>query len=226
MLPFDIPDKYSRIDDLYDVFFLPENLRMHMLRVAVLAERIARHWTGPPLRRNQMRNVLLIHDIGNILKISNFPVDMPETGSKENEQLTLLRKVFDADDHALSSAVAIGIGFDNDIVQLLNRKIFINNRETFESQDFTQKVCAYADQRVAPDGILTLSQRLDEALERYKDKPGSSMNNPATPTLIEFAHRIEAQISIFFPEELRSSMSDKSIKSDLISLRESPFPCD
>lgn len=219
-LPFEIPAQYDRIDDLYDMFFLPEHLRMHMLRVVVLADRIAQLWTGPPLRRNQMRNVLLIHDVGNILKLGGTS----RGDTKESEQLPILRRIYNADDHALSSAVAISLGFDDESIQLLNRKIFINNRDTYESDDFTQKVCAYVDQRVAPTGISTLSGRLDEALQRYKDKPGSSMNNPATSTLIEYAYKIESQVAKFFPNDLLSPISDHSIHSDINFFRQSRFP--
>jgi hypothetical protein len=53
---------------------------------------------------------------------------------------------------------------------------------------------------------MPLLERLNEAKDRYKDKPGSSMNNPKTEYLIHCAVLIETEI-----------MQITSIKSDAIN---------
>ncbi len=84
--------------------------------------------------------------------------------------------------------------FSDTMVDLLNRKLFVRNDETLASDDYNVKVAAYADQRVSPNGVDSLIARLMDAKERYRDLPGSSMNNPRTDMLIECAVKIERQI--------------------------------
>jgi len=109
-------------------------------------------------------------------------------------------------------------------VELLNNKIFVENESTFASNDYNRKIAAYADQRVAPTGVMQLSERLHEAKERYKDKPGSSMNNPRTDSLITYALKIERQIQQFCRITLES-ISDVTIAADLENLKEYRLLC-
>ena len=62
-----------------------------------------------------------------------------------------------------------------------------------------QKIAAYADQRAAPHTVAPLTERLLEAKERYKDRPGTSMNNPRIDLLIAYAQTIERQIFAHLP---------------------------
>ena len=62
--------------------------------------------------------------------------------------------------------------------------------DTLASGDYNLKVAAYSDQRVSPTGIDSLEGRLSEAEARYRDRPGSSMNNPRTKMLIECALKV------------------------------------
>ena len=56
-------------------------------------------------------------------------------------------------------------------------------------------VCAYCDQRVAPDGVVSLKERLEDAKIRYKDKPLSVWSNEEKANqLIKLALEIEEQV--------------------------------
>ena len=55
---------------IYEEYGIPENLQMHMLRVAACSKKIADNWTGEKLNTQSLYRVLLLHDMGNIVKIS------------------------------------------------------------------------------------------------------------------------------------------------------------
>lgn len=186
------------ITEVYDDYAVPQNLRDHMLRVAAIGELIFENWTGPDLDRRSVLRVLLLHDTGNFVKMDAEDVrdSLPENVSVElfedlREKYT---REFGQDDHAISEAIARDIGLSDREINLMQQKVFMKNDETASSEDWEAKIGAYADQRVAPDGVMSLEARLQEAKERYEDNPGSSMNNPRTDEMIEYAHTIESQV--------------------------------
>ena len=180
------------IDTIYDRYQVPNNLRQHLYAVAAIGELISDHWSGPTLRRDQLRRVLLLHDIGNIVKMDEAEGELAEIKRKTVEK-------YGSDDHVVSRAIAAELGFSNEDLDLMDQKVFVRNDETADGEDYTRKVGAYADQRVAPDGVRPLMDRLLEAKERYRDKPGSSMNNHRTDMLIRKAEEIEYQLTVYCP---------------------------
>ena len=189
--------KSKSIDAIFDEYAIPKRLRMHMYRVAGIGDIIIDHWKGPDVHRDKLMRVLLLHDIGNIVKIdtesnsNNFDGIDVET-FKDIKQRYINR--YGEDDHRISRAIAEEIGLPEDELDLMDAKVFVKNDETVKSDDYDRKIGAYADQRVAPQGIRSIMGRLKEAKERYKDQPGTSMNNPRTDMLIECAERLKQQV--------------------------------
>ncbi len=132
-----------------------------------------------------MTRVLLVHDIGNIVKAGE-----PDPSSQRED---FVRR-YGSNDHAASRQIGAELGLTPAELDLMDAKVFVRNAETVNSSDYTLKVAAYADQRVAPSGVEALMQRLKEAEGRYRDRPGSSMNNPRTPELVQCASEIEKQV--------------------------------
>ena len=60
------------------------------------------------------------------------------------------------------------IGVRDVIVDMIEKKQFINNINTYHDDNYAIKICAYADQRVSPNGVLSLENRLNEAIVRYR----------------------------------------------------------
>ena len=180
----------KNILQIYKDYGIPENLQLHMLRVAACSKKIIDNWTGPHINKNSLYRVLLLHDMGNIVKI-------PEDEFDDHVFQSVRKKYFDLygkDDHIVSLVIAKELGLLEHELKLMNDKIFINNEKTLQSDSYEAKIGSYCDQRVAPDGVMPLLERLIEAKERYKDKPGSSMNNTQTDMLIQCATIIEKQI--------------------------------
>src|SRR6266498_2015992 len=143
------------IENIYDDFKVPPNLQRHMLRAAASAEIIAEHWFGPLISTPPMLRVLLLHDIGNIVK-SDFD-KKPELLEEEAPNVLYWKRVqkefverFGKDDHLASHKLAAEVGLNDDELALLDAKIFVKNDITLKSEDFNLKISAYVDQRVGP----------------------------------------------------------------------------
>ena len=178
------------IINIYDEYGIPNNLRLHMLRVAGIGKYILENWSGPKIDEASLLKVLLLHDMGNIVKMDE---DVFLDKYSKTLRAQYLSK-YGNNDHLLSHDIGKGLGLTNEELKLMDDKIFIKNDETIKSEDYARKIGAYADQRAAPDGVYPILKRLREAQQRYKNKPGSSMNSPRTEYLIECALQLEKQI--------------------------------
>ena len=151
--------------EVYRGHSVPHLLQEHMLRVAGVADFILSHWKGPFVAREPLLRVLLVHDIGNIVKIDlRHPLML---SADDLNALPLLLRVqasyrerFGLDDHVASLELAREIGLSRHELLLMDSKIFTRNEETARSSDFSRKIGAYADQRCAPFGVTTLKTRL------------------------------------------------------------------
>lgn len=175
---------------IYQKYLIPENLQMHMLRVAACGNLIIDHWTGPALNTNSLLRVLLLHDMGNILKITPDQI-------KDSKFLAFREECiakYGHDDHLLTEAICTKEGLTPEEISIMNEKIFMKNDKTLLSDSFMIKIAAYCDQRVAPNGVSSLKERMEEGKLRYQNRPGTSFNNPRTDEMIAASYEIEKQI--------------------------------
>ena len=93
------------------------------------------------------------------------------------------------------------------------------NEEILKSNSYEIKICAYCDQRVAPDGVVGIKERLEDAKIRYKCKPLSVWSNEEKANyLIECSLGIEKQIMEHC--KLRpENINDESIKTYVEELK-------
>ena len=175
---------------IYNQYHLPENLQMHMLRVAACTNLILDNWTGKPIDRKAVTRVSLLHDMGNMVKI-------PEEG-QDREFIVIRRKYFKeygTNDHEINMLIGKNLGLNKKELEILNGKRSRKNEQTAKSDNYEIKICAYCDQRVAPDGVVSLKERLEDAKIRYKDKPLSVWSNEEKANqLIKWALKIEKQV--------------------------------
>ena len=178
------------IIEIYNQYHLPENLQMHMLRVAACTNLILDNWTGKPIDRKAITRVSLLHDMGNMVKI-------PEEG-QDREFIEIRRKYYEkygTNDHAINMLIGKNLGLSNKELEVLDGKRSRKNEQTAKSSNYEIKICAYCDQRVAPDGVVSLKERLEDAKIRYKDKPLSVWSNEEKANqLIKLALEIEEQV--------------------------------
>ncbi len=179
------------IIEIYKKYHLPENLQMHMLRVAACSNLIIDSWNGPQIDKELIIRVSLLHDMGNIVKI-------PEDFSKDEGFLEIRKRYFEqygTNDHKINLEIGEQEGLTKKEIIILDGKRSRKNEETLASNSYERKICAYCDQRVAPNGVVGISQRLEDAKVRYKDKPLSVWSNEEKANyLIQCALSIEKQI--------------------------------
>lgn len=203
------------IIEIYKKYHLPENLQMHMLRVAACSNLIIDNWTGAEIDNKAIIRVCLLHDMGNIVKI-------PEDFSKDQEFLKIRKKYFDkygTNDHEINLEIGKQEGLTEQELTILDGKRSRKNEETLKSNSYERKICAYCDQRVAPDGVVSIKERLEDAKVRYKNKPLSVWSNEEKANhLIECSLGIEKQIMKYCklkPEDI----NDFSIKEYIEQLK-------
>lgn len=204
------------IIEIYKKYHLPENLQMHMLRVAACSNLIIDNWTGKEIDKKSIIRVSLLHDMGNMVKI-------PEDFSKDGEFLNIRKEYFNkygTNDHEINLEIGKQEGLTEKEIMILDGKRSRRNEETLKSDSYEIKICAYCDQRVAPDGVVGIKERLEDAKVRYKNKPLSVWSNEEKANhLIECSLGIEKQIMEYCklnPEDI----NDNSIKTYIEKLKE------
>ena len=203
------------IIEIYKKYHLPESLQMHMLRVAACSNLIIDNWNGKEIDKEAIIRVCLLHDMGNMVKI-------PEDFSKNEEFIKIRKKYFDkygTNDHEINLEIGKQEGLKEKEIIILDGKRSRKNEETLKSNSYEIKICAYCDQRVAPDGVVGIKERLEDAKIRYKCKPLSVWSNEEKANyLIECSLGIEKQIMEHC--KLRpENINDESIKTYVEELK-------
>ena len=186
----------DNIGSIYERFRIPEHLQMHMLRVAAVGKLICRNWKGGKINEDDVVAVLLLHDLGNVVRF-DFDNEGLNAIYSEKSNLDEMREIMEGtiekygeDDHEVTDKMCRELGVNDRISFLLNNKAFVQNKEVCASGDFELKICAYADQRIGPLGVMGLRERLDEA----KVRGSKSLQHPEVDLLIECALEIEGQV--------------------------------
>lgn len=216
---------------IYQNYALPQVLQNHMLRVAAVGKWIIDHWNDPEiiLNENLILEALLLHDIGNIVKGAdeNFKALFPDTYTMESFDywINVRKWVYEhygKTDLEATKNIVEEIGVSSEILDLIERKQFVNNELTLRSADFAIKICAYADQRVSPEGIMSLIGRLNEAKKRYQGVKGASVNSPNYKSLFSCAMKIEEQIFKHI-DGTPDMITDASIEGYMVKLKNHEF---
>ena len=146
---------------------------MNIIEIYKKYHLIIDNWTGQEIDKEAIIRVCLLHDMGNIVKI-------PEDFSKEEEFIKIRKKYIEqygTNDHEINLEIGKQEGLIEKEIMILYGKRSRKNEETIKSDSYERKICAYCDQRVAPDGVVGIKERLEDAKVRYKDKPLSVWSN-------------------------------------------------
>lgn len=200
---------------IYEKYGIPENLQMHMLRVAACSNLILDNWEGKELDKKAITRVSLLHDMGNLLKI-------PEDFSDNKVFIETRKKYFEkygTNEHLMNLEVGELEGLNDKEIKILDGKRSRKNEETLKSDSYEIKICAYCDQRTSPTGIVSIKKRLEDAKVRYKNRPLSVWSDEEKANkMIECALAIEKQIMEFCkikPEDI----NDETISSYIENLK-------
>lgn len=196
---------------IYEKYHIPEQLQMHMLRVAACANLIIDNWQGNEIDKDAIIRVLLLHDMGNIAKIQDNP-------DNDKEFLNVRKQYIDkfgADDHKISLEIGRNEGLNDFELELMEKKESKRNEEIMKSSLYEIKICAYCDERVAPDGVDSIRERLEDAKRRYRGKNTVWGDEEKANHLIGCALKIEEQIMEYCtikPEKINNDTIEAYIK--------------
>ncbi len=158
--------------NIYEQYDIPENLQLHMLRVAAVGKIICDNSTSQVIDADLIIKTLLLHDMGNIIKF-NFkntsmfaPEDSEKVESYKVTQENFIRKYGNDADKATLQIVK-EISSDDQIAQLCENSHGEAMHKYNDGDFWHEKICYYSDMRIGLHGILSVDQRFEDLKKRY-----------------------------------------------------------
>ena len=157
------------ITDIYAHYTIPSHLQMHMLRVAAVAKYICEHMQEP-IDTESTVTACLLHDMGNILKF-NMSV-RPDLLTPEGPEYWLsvqddFKRRYGSDEHDATLAIMREVGVSDRVLEIFSLMGFSQTEQALAVGDMAALIGNYSDQRVGPDRVMLLRERLLEARDRY-----------------------------------------------------------
>ncbi|MGC8621901.1 MAG: PEP/pyruvate-binding domain-containing protein [Caldisphaera sp.] len=177
---------------IYAYYKITPILRNHLYWTAALAKIILDHWKGKELRKDIIITTLLLHDLGNMVKEGIMDNDRNYYGII---RANMIRNYGD-DDHTVSEQLSIKLGVpeNGEVISLMRRKLYENNKENYDNKDYAAMLSAYCDQRISPSGITSLKERLDEVMRRAKETNQRRYRILVDQYSYQYAFKIEEEI--------------------------------
>ena len=206
------------INSIYQRFRIPPSLQRHMQRVTAVGKVICEHWNGPQLNEEEIVAILLIHDVGNIVKIDFETEQGLKMIGNDAQRLEYWKQVkreiiekYGKDDHEVTKRMVMELGISSRLQFLMENKEINRVKFVFQSSDWELKIISYADQRVGPFGTVSLKDRFDDLKQRYGNKKESIVSDPQFDIWVEDAFELEKQI---FEKTgiMADEVNDKTIK--------------
>lgn len=147
-----------------------------MLRVAAIGEYI--------LSKNKIKlnlqpyiSCLLLHDIGNLIKINpEQDILFFTTKDQDSQKWSIVRnemiKSYGSDEKLATLKMIKKICNDEKIIKIINFLDLTDISQILKINDIGTKVCIYSDFRVGLNSFVSLTERFADILCRYKNRPG------------------------------------------------------
>lgn len=141
------------------------SLQIHMMQVAAVAEYILSSEIGDcsESNKNDVIAALLLHDLGNIVK---FNLETEPYWKKIQKEIIVK---YGSVDHEVTQNMIHELGVNERVAFLISEMGFENLQYVIDSNDMELKICLYSDQRVAPNGVVSLHERFVDLRKRYKN---------------------------------------------------------
>jgi 5'-deoxynucleotidase YfbR-like HD superfamily hydrolase len=184
----------TKIDTVYERFLVPPHIQNHMRRVAGVTTYILDRWNGPTVNDELVTAAALVHDLGNIAKIEfDTELDAALLKGENTERWRRAKKTiktkYGDEAKTITLAMLRELDVDERLHHIIRYAEFEYACRIRDGTDWELKLLKYGDIRVAPHGVTSVKERLNEAAERYEhDK------HPDTPQLTQCCYDIEDQI--------------------------------
>ncbi|MGM5480787.1 MAG: HD domain-containing protein [Nanobdellota archaeon] len=167
------------IDDIYIRFSIPSFLATHMRQVAKVSKFLCENF-DKNTDTDCVIAALLLHDLGNVVK---FDLDSPLSDElysiEEKDELKRLQSDLkdrygtNADETTMDMIEELNV--PDKVKWLLENANWLNIEDVRDSDSIELKICAYADYRVSPQGIVSLEKRLADLRKRYHNHPHNDL---------------------------------------------------
>lgn len=196
-----------KISEIYAKYQIPEILQTHMYRVAAVGRIVVKFLKSTiDLDIDVVTKELLLHDMGNILKIpveNNSFFTEAEQKELKKVQEKFIQK-YGKEEHVATLAIAQELHVPEKVLYILENAGSSKLDLTVESEDWYLKVCSYSDFRVSPERIVSITDRFDEVIKRYKGRDHVLANVEKTENKKQLALVLEKQIQ----EKCKDSLVD------------------
>lgn len=204
------------IIDIYEAYRIPSWLQAHQLRVAAVGKTVIERIQGSDI--SSVVTACLLHDMGNILKFDLTPTAALAAMVPEGERdywrsvQREFQEKYGTDEHHATDEIVKEIGVSEVVRRLIQGMGFGKSAEVLRGRNIDLCVVEYADQRVGPQGVLSLDDRIADGNRRYAGKYGQT-----TPEEGErYLENIEALRTIEKELMHRANMDAKDITDDAI----------
>ncbi len=183
----------KEISNIYSHYHIPPVIQTHQLRVAAVARTIAAAHAGD-CDAEVVTQVGLLHDMGNIIKVEfdTFPKVWEPEGVEywKGVRETMIAQ-YGKDEHEATVAIAKEIGVSDMVLHCTDMMSFSHIEKVLLEGTLEEQICAYADNRVGPFGVLSLAERLEEAKRRYMYRTDRIFDHDRHAEIVRRAHELE-----------------------------------
>ncbi len=206
-----------KISEIYKKYKIPPHLQLHMYRVSALAWIICDNFENE-VDKNNIVAADLLHDMGNIIKfdLKLFPEFLEPEGYDYwlKVQKDYIAK-YGNDEHEATRIIAEELSATPRIKELLNSVGSSKTSRIISSKDKSKWIANYADYRVYPHGVVSLTKRLEDGRKRYVQNKGlHSVSMKKSIEIEKFSYKLEELIQKETSIDL-NSITDESV-SDII----------
>jgi hypothetical protein len=206
------------IGKIYDRFLILPNLRMHMYRVASVAELLCDRWKGPSIDKRRIIAACLLHDLGNIVKFDLGSRRSIKLLGKSAGRLAYWRRVrrgvmqkYGANEYTATHNMLEELRVDRKVVSLIdNMRLALGEAHR---SDYALMLCEYADIRVAPEGVVSVRGRFEDFAERYGHSANPKNRKKARIVLSRLGTQLKVEELLFARIRIKpEQVNDRSVK--------------
>lgn len=203
------------LKEIYSAYKIMPPLAMHQMRVAAVAKHVIDN-LPIPVDADTIIQAALFHDMGNIIKsnLMLFPEFLEPQGLEywDTVKEEYIGK-YGSDEQSATIAITKEIGLDTRAIELIQNIGFSKMLLIRDSGNFEIKILEYADMRVGPHGIVSITDRIKEGRVRYAGKKNGFSGSRYTE-LVSALEQVESDI--FSKSKVRpEDITDTSVAEEL-----------
>lgn len=163
------------IIEIYNQYKIMPQLQEHQLKVAGVASLIINN-LSLIINKREIIIACLLHDMGNIIKfdlsqaknILNLDLDLNYWQGVKDEYI----KQYGSDEHLATIKIGKELNLSGRILDLIYCVGFGQAEDNLKGGDLAKQICAYADMRVMPKGVVNMDARFADLRVRYAHRAG------------------------------------------------------